>query len=31
MDFDGVLSDDRVHTDQDGREVVTTSRADAWG
>jgi len=31
MDFDGVLSDDRVHTDQDGREAVTTSRADGLG
>jgi len=31
MDFDGVLSDDRVHTDQDGHEAVTTSRADGLG
>ncbi|MFY0691454.1 MAG: acylneuraminate cytidylyltransferase [Paracoccaceae bacterium] len=31
MDFDGVHSDDLVHTDQSGRESVTTSRADGLG
>lgn len=31
MDFDGVLTDDRVSVDQDGRESVTCSRADGMG
>ena len=31
MDFDGVLSDDMVYTDQDGRESVRTSRSDGLG
>ncbi len=31
MDFDGVLSDDLVHTGQDGHESVTTSRSDGLG
>ena len=30
-DFDGVLTDNRVHIDQDGRESVVCSRADGWG
>lgn len=31
MDFDGVMTDNRVLTDQDGREAVWASRADGWG
>ena len=31
LDFDGVLSDDMVYTDQDGRESVRTSRGDGMG
>ncbi|MFZ3070029.1 MAG: acylneuraminate cytidylyltransferase, partial [Anaerolineaceae bacterium] len=31
MDFDGVLSNDLVHTDQYGNESVTTSRSDGLG
>ncbi|MEM7523171.1 MAG: acylneuraminate cytidylyltransferase [Pseudomonadota bacterium] len=31
MDFDGVHTDDLVHTDQDGRESVRTSRRDGLG
>ncbi|MEA4959423.1 MAG: acylneuraminate cytidylyltransferase, partial [Anaerolineaceae bacterium] len=31
MDFDGVLTDDKVYTDQDGRETVRTSRSDGFG
>ena len=31
MDFDGVLSDDLVFTDQDGRESVRCSRSDGFG
>lgn len=31
MDFDGVLTDNRVSVDQDGRESVTCSRADGMG
>ncbi len=31
MDFDGVHTDDRVFTDQDGRESVVASRADGLG
>jgi len=29
LDFDGVISDNRVWTDQDGREMVTSSRSDS--
>lgn len=31
MDFDGVLTDDMVYTDQEGRETVRTSRSDGMG
>ncbi|MCJ7511498.1 MAG: acylneuraminate cytidylyltransferase [Anaerolineales bacterium] len=31
MDFDGVLTDDRVWVDQDGGEAVAASRADGMG
>lgn len=31
MDFDGVLSDNLVQTDQYGNETVTTSRSDGFG
>ncbi len=31
MDFDGVLTDDRVWVDQDGRESVACSRSDGMG
>ena len=31
MDFDGVLTDDRVWVDQDGREMVAANRADGMG
>jgi N-acylneuraminate cytidylyltransferase len=31
LDFDGVLTDNRVHVDQDGRESVTCSRGDGLG
>jgi len=31
MDFDGVLTDDKVHVDQDGRESVRCSRSDGYG
>lgn len=31
LDFDGVLTDDRVWVDQDGREAVAASRSDGWG
>jgi N-acylneuraminate cytidylyltransferase len=31
LDFDGVLTDDRVWTEQDGRESVASSRADGYG
>lgn len=31
MDFDGVFTDDRVFTDQDGRESVACSRRDGMG
>jgi YrbI family 3-deoxy-D-manno-octulosonate 8-phosphate phosphatase len=31
LDFDGVLTDDRVLVDQDGREAVWCSRSDGWG
>jgi YrbI family 3-deoxy-D-manno-octulosonate 8-phosphate phosphatase len=31
FDFDGVMTDDLVWTDQDGREAVTASRSDGMG
>jgi YrbI family 3-deoxy-D-manno-octulosonate 8-phosphate phosphatase len=31
LDFDGVLTDDRVLVDQDGREAVFCHRGDGWG
>lgn len=31
MDFDGVMTDNRVLTDQDGREAVWANRGDGWG
>ncbi len=31
MDFDGVMTDDMVYTDQDGRESVRCSRSDGYG
>jgi YrbI family 3-deoxy-D-manno-octulosonate 8-phosphate phosphatase len=31
LDFDGVLTDDRVLVDQDGREAVWCHRGDGWG
>jgi N-acylneuraminate cytidylyltransferase len=31
LDFDGVLTDNKVLVDQDGREAVWCSRADGWG
>ncbi|NOY98962.1 MAG: acylneuraminate cytidylyltransferase [Chloroflexi bacterium] len=31
LDFDGVLTDNRVWTDQDGREMVAASRSDSYG
>ena len=31
LDFDGVMTDDRVWVDQDGREMVAASRADGMG
>lgn len=31
MDFDGVMTDNRVITDQDGREAVWANRGDGWG
>jgi len=31
MDFDGVLTDDKVQVDQDGRESVRCSRSDGFG
>ena len=31
LDFDGTLTDDRVHVDQDGRESVTVHRGDGLG
>ena len=31
MDFDGVLTDDKVYVDQDGRETVRCSRSDGFG
>jgi N-acylneuraminate cytidylyltransferase len=31
LDFDGVLTDNRVWTDADGRETVAANRSDGWG
>jgi N-acylneuraminate cytidylyltransferase len=31
LDFDGVMTDNRVWVDEDGREAVAASRADGWG
>lgn len=31
LDFDGVLTDNRVHVHQDGTESVTCHRGDGWG
>jgi N-acylneuraminate cytidylyltransferase len=31
FDFDGVLTDNRVWVDQDGREMVAANRSDSWG
>lgn len=31
MDFDGVMTDNRVLTDQAGQEAVWTNRGDGWG
>ncbi len=31
MDFDGVITDNRVWTDQDGRESVASDRSDSYG
>jgi len=31
MDFDGVMTDDRVWVDQDGREMVAANRSDGMG
>jgi YrbI family 3-deoxy-D-manno-octulosonate 8-phosphate phosphatase len=31
LDFDGVLTDNRVWTDADGRELVAANRSDGWG
>lgn len=31
MDFDGVMTNNRVLTDQDGKEAVWTNRGDGWG
>lgn len=31
MDFDGVMTDDRVWVDQDGRELVASNRGDGMG
>lgn len=30
-DFDGVMTDNRVHVDQDGHETVVCNRGDGWG
>lgn len=30
-DFDGVLTDNRLHVDQDGKESVVCNRGDGWG
>jgi N-acylneuraminate cytidylyltransferase len=31
LDFDGVLTDNRVWVDQDGREMVAANRSDSYG
>ncbi len=31
LDFDGVLTDNRVWVDQEGRELVAADRSDGWG
>jgi YrbI family 3-deoxy-D-manno-octulosonate 8-phosphate phosphatase len=31
LDFDGVLTDNKVLVDQDGREAVWCNRSDGWG
>ena len=31
LDFDGVLTDNRVYVFEDGREAVACNRADGWG
>ena len=31
LDFDGVMTDNRVWVDQDGREAVLCNRSDGWG
>jgi YrbI family 3-deoxy-D-manno-octulosonate 8-phosphate phosphatase len=31
LDFDGVLTDNQVWTDQEGRESVATHKGDSWG
>ena len=31
LDFDGVLTDNRVWVDQDGREMVAANRSDSLG
>ena len=31
LDFDGVLTDNRVWVDSDGRELVAANRSDGWG
>jgi YrbI family 3-deoxy-D-manno-octulosonate 8-phosphate phosphatase len=31
LDFDGVLTDNRVWVDADGRELVAANRSDGWG
>lgn len=31
IDFDGVMTDNRVLTDQEGREAVWANRSDGWG
>jgi YrbI family 3-deoxy-D-manno-octulosonate 8-phosphate phosphatase len=30
-DFDGVMTDNRVHVNQDGQEAVVCNRGDGWG
>jgi N-acylneuraminate cytidylyltransferase len=31
LDFDGVMTDNRVWTDSEGRETVVSDRGDGWG
>ena len=31
FDFDGVMTDDRVWVDQEGREIIAANRRDGWG